>query len=84
MTSNLACPLLGLFGSEDSSPSPEHVARTEEELKRFGKTYEFHTYDGAGHGFFGVDRPSYRPEAAVDGWRKVFSWFDTYLGAAAD
>ena len=84
MTSNLGCPLLGLFGSEDSNPSPEHAARTEEELKRLGKTYEFHTYDGAGHGFFGVDRPSYRPEAAVDGWRKVFSWFEKHLNTAAD
>ena len=80
MTSDLACPLLGLFGAEDSSPSPEHVARTEEELKRLGKTYEFHTYENAGHGFFGADRPSYRQHAAVEGWEKVFGWFERYLG----
>jgi hypothetical protein len=24
-----------------------------------------------GHAFFAVDRPSYRPEAAVDGWRQI-------------
>ncbi|MCP4754754.1 MAG: dienelactone hydrolase family protein [Proteobacteria bacterium] len=79
MTENLACPLLGLFGAEDKSPSPEDVARMEEELKRFGKTYEFHTYQNAGHGFFSVDRPNYRQHAAVDGWEKVFAWFDRYL-----
>ena len=39
MTTDLACPLLGLFGAEDANPSPDEVARTEEELKRFGKTY---------------------------------------------
>jgi carboxymethylenebutenolidase len=82
MTADLGCPLLGLFGAEDSSPSPEHVAITEEELKRLGKTYEFHTYENAGHGFFGVDRPSYRQAAAVDGWQKVFAWFDRYLATA--
>jgi len=70
MTENLACPLLGLFGAEDSSPSPQDVARMEEELKRFKKTYEFQTYENAGHAFFSVDRPSYRVHAAVDGWKR--------------
>ncbi len=79
MTENLACPLLGLFGAEDGSPSPEDVKRMEEELKRFNKTYEFHTYEDAGHAFFSVDRPSYRQHAAVDAWEKVFAWYDKYL-----
>lgn len=79
MTKNLACPLLGLFGAEDTSPSPQDVARIEEELKRFNKTYEFHTYENAGHAFFSVDRPSYRVHAAVDGWQKVLAWFEKYL-----
>jgi carboxymethylenebutenolidase len=78
-TADLHCPLLGLFGKEDSRPSPEEVRKTEEELKRLGKTYEFHMYDNAGHAFFSVDRPHYRPEAAVDGWKKVFDWFGKYL-----
>jgi carboxymethylenebutenolidase len=51
----------------------------EEELKRFNKTYEFHTYENAGHAFFSVDRPSYRVHAAVDGWQKVLAWFEKYL-----
>jgi carboxymethylenebutenolidase len=55
------------------------VAKTDEELKKWGKTYEFHMYDNAGHGFFSVDRPSYRQHAAVDGWEKVFQWFGKYL-----
>lgn len=81
MTAGLSCPLLGLFGAEDRNPSPEDVARTEEELKRLGKTYEFHTYQDAGHGFFSVDRPAYRQEAATEGWKRVFEWFDRYLRA---
>src|SRR6202044_4254267 len=44
---DLSCPLLGLFGAEDSHPSPEHVAVLEAALKAAGKTYEFHSYDGA-------------------------------------
>lgn len=78
-TETLGCPLLGLFGKEDTRPSPADVAKTEEVLKRFGKTYEFHFYENTGHGFFSVDRPGYRPEAAVDGWNKVFDFFSRYL-----
>lgn len=82
MTNDLACPLLGIFGNDDQNPSPEHVNRIEEELKRWGKECEFHRYDGAGHGFFATDRPGYRPEQAVDGWRKVFAFYEKHLSAA--
>ena len=76
---DLACPLLGLFGNDDQFPSPEQVDELEAALKVAGKTYEFHRYDGAGHAFFSVDRPAYRPEAAVDGWQRIFEWFGRYL-----
>ena len=79
MTKDLHCPLLGLFGAEDKSPSPADVSLIEEQLKQFNKTYEFHTYQNAGHGFFSPDRPSYRQHAAVDGWERVFNWFNKYI-----
>ena len=79
MTEGLGCPLLGLFGAEDANPSPEQVAQIEQELKRHGKSYELHTYENAGHGFFADYRPSYSQEAAVDGWERVFAWFDRHL-----
>jgi carboxymethylenebutenolidase len=78
-TPDLRCPLLGLFGNDDQFPSPEHVDELEAALQAAGTTYEFHRYDGAGHAFFNVDRPAYRAEAALDGWRHVFAWFATYL-----
>jgi carboxymethylenebutenolidase len=83
LTEQMSAPLLGIFGNEDRNPSPEQVDRTEEVLKRLGKTYEFHRYDGAGHGFFAADRPAYRPEQAVDGWRKVFDFYGRYLATPA-
>jgi carboxymethylenebutenolidase len=81
LAGDLSCPLLGLFGAEDSYPGPAETAELEQELKRLGKTYDFHTYENAGHAFFAVDRPSYRPEAAKDGWRLIFDWFGRYLSA---
>ena len=79
-TKDLSCPLLGLFGEEDQSPTSEQVALHEEELKKHGKTYEFHMYSNAGHGFFYYDRPNYRIEQALDGWNKVFAFFEKHLG----
>jgi carboxymethylenebutenolidase len=78
-TPSLRCPLLGLFGDDDKFPTPEHVAELEQALIAAGKTYEFHSYEGAGHAFFATDRPSFRPEAALDGWQRIFSWFGIYL-----
>jgi carboxymethylenebutenolidase len=82
-TAELQCPILGLFGEQDQSPAPAQVAILEEELKKHGKTVEFHMYPNAGHGFFYYDRPAYRPEQAVDGWKKVFAFLEKHLGAPA-
>ena len=79
MTKDLRCPMLGLFGVEDANPTPEQTARMEEELKAYGKTYEFHTFDDAGHAFFWVERPSYRAEAAREGWQKIWQFYGQYL-----
>lgn len=79
----LRCPLLGLFGADDKYPSTADTAVLEKALTDLGKPFDFHTYDDAGHGFFAVDRPGYRPAAAVDGWRRIFDFFGQHLGSAA-
>jgi len=78
-TQDLSCPLLGLFGEDDQNPTPEQVTQHEQELKKHGKTYEFHMYPGAGHGFFYYDRPNYRQAQAVDGWQKVLAFLEKHL-----
>jgi carboxymethylenebutenolidase len=81
MTPDIGCPLLGIFGNDDSSPDPDQVNRTEEVLRKLGKDYEFHRYDGAGHGFFATDRPNYRPEQATDAWKHVFAFYERTLSS---
>jgi carboxymethylenebutenolidase len=71
---NLSGPLLGLFGADDQNPSPEQIATLAEALTAAGKEFTFRTFDGAGHAFFAVDRPSYRPEAAKEGWHDIFTF----------
>jgi carboxymethylenebutenolidase len=77
---NLRAPLLGLFGNDDQYPSPEQVDELDQILTDQDKPHEFHRYDGAGHAFFNTDRPSFRPEAAADGWARIKSFFTTHLG----
>ena len=79
LAANLSSPLLGLFGVEDKFPTPAAVATLDAELKKLNKPHKFHSYDGAGHAFFSVDRPVYRVEAAVDGWRRIDDFFATHL-----
>ena len=78
-TKDLAAPLLGLFGADDHSPTPEQVTIHEQELKKLGKNYEFHMYPGAGHGFFYENRSAYRQEQAVDGWNRTFAFLEKNL-----
>ena len=81
LTEQLRAPLLGIFGNDDQNPNADQVNRTEATLKRLGKTYEFHRYDGAGHAFFNTSRSAHRPEQAADGWEKVFAFLRKHLAA---
>ena len=78
-TADLSCPLLGIFGNDDHSPTPEQVNIHEAELKKHGKNYTFFRYDDAGHGFWYYHTDRYRPQQAMDSWRKTLEFFEKYL-----
>ncbi|MCL0029217.1 dienelactone hydrolase family protein, partial [Dehalococcoidia bacterium] len=75
----LSCPVLGLFGNDDQNPNPDQVDQLEAELKRHRKIYDFHRYDGAGHGFWYYHTPMYSPRQAMDAWGKTFAFFGEHL-----
>jgi carboxymethylenebutenolidase len=79
MAKDLSCALLGLFGADDKFPAPAETAELSKALDAVGKAHEFHTYEGAGHSFFTVDRPAYRPEAANEGWQRIWDFYGKYL-----
>jgi carboxymethylenebutenolidase len=81
LSKDLSCPLLGLFGAEDKFPAPEETAELSKVLNDLGKPHEFHTYEGAGHAFFSVNRPAYRVAAANDGWEKIWDFYGRYLAS---
>ena len=80
----IRAPVLGLFGNEDTHPTPAEVDDLERLLVESGKPYEFHRYDGAGHAFFEVDRPAYRVAAAVDGWLRIRDFLSRQLAGSED
>ena len=79
LTADLDAPVLGLFGNEDPSPTPEEVDLHEAELKKFNKSYEFYRYDDAPHAYFCYHLHRYRHEAAMDSWEKIFAFFASNL-----
>jgi carboxymethylenebutenolidase len=82
LTERLSCPLLGLFGNDDQNPPPADVDLLEEALKKYGKDYEFHRYDRAGHGFWYYHTEMYRPRQAMDAWQRTFEFFGKHLSSA--
>ena len=72
---HLKVPVLGLYGAEDAGIPVAHVDQMREVLKAAGNTSsEFKVYDGAPHAFYADYRPSYRKEAAEDGWKRMQEW----------
>ncbi len=71
-------PVLGLYGEADQGISVSQVDEMKAALKAAGKTAEFKVYPGAPHGFHADYRPSYRKEAAEDGWNQMDAWFKKY------
>jgi carboxymethylenebutenolidase len=47
---NVKAPVLGLYGSDDARVNAT-VGPAQEEMKKLGRSFEAHTFDGAGHGF---------------------------------
>ena len=79
MLESLDCPMLGMFGEEDTNPSRNDVALLRTKLESLSKTFEIVTYKDAGHAFFSDTRPSYRPEAAYMAWGRSLEWLSRYL-----
>jgi carboxymethylenebutenolidase len=75
IAADVKCPVLELYGGADQSIPQETIEKLQAACKAAGKTCEFKVYPDAPHGFNADYRPSYRAEAAKDGWAKMLAWF---------
>jgi carboxymethylenebutenolidase len=71
---DMKAPVLGLYGAEDQGIPVAQVEAMKEALAKAKKKAEFKIYPGAPHGFHADYRPSYRKEAAEDGWKMAIDW----------
>jgi carboxymethylenebutenolidase len=75
----LNAPVLGLYGGADQGIPPEQVDKLREALKKSkdknAQRSAIHVYPDMPHGFNADYRPSYRKEAAEDGWKRMLAWF---------
>jgi carboxymethylenebutenolidase len=70
----MKAPVLGLYGEADQGIAVAQVEAMKEALAKAKKKAEFKIYPGAPHGFHADYRPSYRKEAAEDGWKMTIDW----------
>ncbi|MBS0222121.1 MAG: dienelactone hydrolase family protein [Proteobacteria bacterium] len=74
-------PVLGLYGGADAGIPQEAVERMRVALKESGNPAatksSIHVYPDTPHAFNADYRPSYRKEAAEDGWKRCLAWFRT-------
>lgn len=77
VTDRIDRPVLGLYGGADQGIPMSHLERMRAGLQAFGndKKSQIHVYDGMPHAFNADYRPSYRKEAAGDGWKRMLAWF---------
>ena len=76
----LKAPVLGLYGGQDSGIPLDSVEKMKAALAAGGaaaKKSEFVVYPDAPHAFNADYRPSYRKDAADDGWTRALAWFKT-------
>lgn len=78
----LNAPVLGLYGEADTGIPMDTVWKMEDALKASAnpaaKASQFKVYDQAPHAFHADYRPSYRKDAAEDGWKRCLAWFKTH------
>jgi carboxymethylenebutenolidase len=77
----IKAPMLGLYGGADGGIPNDTVEKLGAALKASGNSKsEIVIYPNTPHAFHADYRPSYRKEAAEDGWKKLTAWFKQHLG----
>jgi len=76
----IKAPVLGLYGGNDARINAT-IPAADSSMKRLGKAYEYHIFEGAGHGFLrGQDQNPANLKAAEEAWPKTIAFFRAKLG----
>lgn len=72
-------PVLGIFGSADTSIPMDQVREFEAVLNANNVENEIYIYDGVGHAFANPSGANYAPEETIDAWEKTVAFFNKHL-----
>lgn len=72
-------PVLGIFGSLDTSIPVETVKKFEAALNELGIENEIYIYEGVGHAFANPSGMNYAPEQTKDAWQKTVEFLNRNL-----
>jgi carboxymethylenebutenolidase len=75
LVQRINAPILGLYGGADPAIPVAQIDELNSALKAAGKPSEIIVYPDTPHGFNADYRPSYRPQQAKDGWKRMLAWF---------
>jgi len=78
LATNLRAPVLGLYGEKDGGIPLDTLDKMKAVLatgNAASKASQFVVYPDAPHAFHADYRPSYRKEAAEDGFKRCLEWF---------
>jgi carboxymethylenebutenolidase len=78
---NIKAPVLGLYGGADARINAT-IPSTDSTMKRLGKSYEFHIFEGAGHGFLrGQENSEANAKAAQEAWPRTVNFLKAKLSS---
>jgi len=76
----IKAPVLGLYGGSDARINAT-IPTTDSTMKRLGKSYEAHIFDGAGHGFLRAqDNNEPNATASAKAWPMTVNFLRAQLG----
>jgi len=78
LVGQMKAPVLGLYGGQDTGIPVKTVEDMKQALAKVAgpaSKSEFVIYPDAPHAFHADYRPSYRADAAADGWKRMLAWF---------
>ena len=75
LVNRINAPILGLYGGADPGIPIAQIDALRSALKAAGRPSQIIVYPDTPHGFNADYRPSYRPQRAKDGWKRMLAWF---------
>ncbi|MGA2975663.1 MAG: dienelactone hydrolase family protein [Spirochaetia bacterium] len=70
----IGCPVIAFYGAKDQRVNAG-IPGFVDAMRKAGKPFEHYIFEGAGHGFFNDDSPSYEVKASRDSFARLLAFY---------